>query len=89
VGDIHITQLFMHRETNLKTFRSLPETAEFEEKDLITLSGTIEVESPTNNLYSFRGNITTPSISTTGLNEKQLLLRVHFISHSSSKFIEF
>jgi hypothetical protein len=78
----------MHRETNLKTFRALPETAELGEKDLITLSGTIEVESPTNNLYSFRGNITTPSISKTGLNEKQLLLRVHFIFHSFITFIE-
>jgi len=74
-GVVYVETANLDGETNLKTFRALPETAEYKEKNIIEMTGTIEAERPTNNLYSFKGNITTPSISKTGLCEKQLLLR--------------
>jgi phospholipid-transporting ATPase len=74
-GVVYVETANLDGETNLKTFRALPETANYQERDIIQMTGTIEAERPTNNLYSFKGNITTSSIAKTGLNEKQLLLR--------------
>ncbi|XP_071484372.1 phospholipid-transporting ATPase IF-like [Diadema antillarum] len=79
-GDCHVTTANLDGETNLKIFRSLPDTAILQnEESLNALSAKIECQQPITDLYRFVGRITfyqhTNVPVTKPLNAENVLLR--------------
>lgn len=71
------------RETNLKLYRTIPQTYKYLDKELLTLKGEIECEVPHHLLDTFNGKLIIDD-KTFSLEAKQLLLRVIY----KKKFFE-